>query len=212
MATQAHTHATSPTTAGAELPPVPVRVAELAMYDAQLDALRREVDQLVDGLTDPQVNWSPAPGRWSIAQNLRHIVLVTDGFLEKQHHAVERARMRHELSDGPYVHGWIGRQLLGIMEPPVRRKVSTAKTLVPPDYVALEAVLKDLHLRHHRMHDAVRRATGLDLGRVKVGVPGIPLVQTSLGQSIALMFAHERRHLWHARQVREHQNFPNEVS
>jgi hypothetical protein len=50
----------------------------------------------------------------------------------------------------------------------------------------------------------------LDLARVKAPAPGLGPVKLNLHITFAWIAAHERRHLWQARQVRGHAGFPAE--
>jgi hypothetical protein len=61
---------------------------------------------------------------------------------------------------------------------------------------------------HAGLIDRVRRSSGLDLGRIKFRSPLIPLLRLSLGTWFQFLLAHERRHLWQARQVRQELRFP----
>ena len=54
-----------------------------------------------------------------------------------------------------------------------------------------------------RLRERLEAADGLDLGRVRVRSPFIPLLSVDLGSAFALVAVHERRHLWQARQVLE---------
>jgi hypothetical protein len=56
--------------------------------------------------------------------------------------------------------------------------------------------------------DRLRQANGLDLARAKVRSPTYAWLRFSLGSGFALMLAHERRHLWQARNVVNHPLFP----
>ncbi len=47
--------------------------APLDEYVRQFEDLKRDARQLTEGLSDAQLNWSPAPGRWSMAQCLEHL-------------------------------------------------------------------------------------------------------------------------------------------
>jgi hypothetical protein len=59
-----------------------------------------------------------------------------------------------------------------------------------------------------RLEERVRAADGLDLRRARQRSPVFPLVKWSLGTMLALVLAHERRHIWQARQVRNERQFP----
>jgi hypothetical protein len=62
-------------------------------------------------------------------------------------------------------------------------------------------------MTRHRYAQAVRRAVGLDLPRIPILEPIHPLIQ-SLGGTLALLAAHERRYIWQAEQVRTAPGFP----
>jgi hypothetical protein len=64
----------------------------------------------------------------------------------------------------------------------------------------------------HRTHfpelERIDRQRGIDLSKAKVNNPVSKWFTLSLGQYLALHAAHERRHLWQARQIKEDSSFP----
>ena len=56
--------------------------------------------------------------------------------------------------------------------------------------------------------DCMRMAEGLDFRRIKVRSQFGPM-SFSLGATFLIVLAHERRHLWQARQVRIADTFPS---
>lgn len=54
----------------------------------------------------------------------------------------------------------------------------------------------------------MEQAEGLDLARVKVPALEAGRLRFNLQLTFAWIVAHERRHLWQARQVRNHPAFP----
>jgi DinB family protein len=188
--------------------PVPERVEDLLVLDAQLDAIRREADALTAGLTDEQFNWQPDPTRWSIALCLQHLVVAADGLLELQEAAIDRARRRGLLSDGPYRHGRIGSMITASIEPPAKRRFKTARALIPSGRHTVDSLVPAFQRRQDSLRQLIARARGIDLGKTRVPLPGLPVLRLSLGQSFAFTLGHERRHLWQARAVREEPAFP----
>lgn len=188
--------------------PLPERVEDLGLYEAQIDAIRREADALSSGLSDEQFNWRPDPTRWSIGQCLQHLVVAADGLLDLQEAAIDRARRRGLLSDGPYRHGRLGSMIAASIEPPIKRRFRSARALIPTGRYSVDTVLPAFHRRQDTLQQLIARARGVDLGRTRVALPGLPLLRLSLGQSFSFMLGHERRHLWQAREVREEAAFP----
>ena len=187
---------------------LPERAEDLSLLEAQVDAIRREADALAAGLTDEQFNWQPDPTRWSIAHCLQHLVISADGLLEVQETAIDRARSRGLLSDGPYRHGRLGSMIAASIEPPVKRRFKSARPLVPSGRHSVETLLPAFQRRQDTLAQLIARARGVDLGKTRVPLPGLPIVRLTLGQSFAFTLGHERRHLWQARGVRDDERFP----
>jgi hypothetical protein len=59
-----------------------------------------------------------------------------------------------------------------------------------------------------RLEGLILASEGLDLRRIAHASPVLPLFRYSLGTSLAAILAHERRHVWQARQVRTQPSFP----
>jgi hypothetical protein len=188
---------------------VPERAEDLSLLDAQLNAIRREADAVTAGLTDEQFNWQPDPTRWSIAHCLQHLVISADGLLKLQEAAIDRARGRGLLSDGPYRHGRLGAMIASSIEPPAKRRFKTARALVPSGRHSVETLLPAFQRRQETLRQLIARARGIDLGKARVPLPGLPILRLTLGQSLAFTLGHERRHLWQARAVREDAGFPS---
>ena len=72
-------------------PPQPLH-APLDEYARQYQDLARDAERLTDGLSDRQLSWSPAPGRWSIGDCLAHLNAVAGPYADALEASVARAR------------------------------------------------------------------------------------------------------------------------
>ena len=189
----------------------PTYAADLDVLPPLIAAVRADVKSLTTGLSDVQFNWKPTPARWSIAQCIKHLMLTGTGGANGQQTAIARLRERGQLSDGPYAYRGIpammGNMLMGSIEPPVQRKFKTAKRVIPADHHDLGALVPEFLALQDRFERLIKDAKGVDLGRASVPL-GVPLFSMRLGQNLAFEIAHERRHLWQARQVRLEPGFP----
>ncbi len=183
---------------------------ELAEYQKQFTANRREAAVLCSGLSDAQFNWRPEPGRWSIAECLLHLNVGADVYTRQIEIATERGRARGLLATGPFRYGFLSRWLLGSLEPPVRTRYKTPRQFYPAPGAqhTVTDVLIGFESAGRRWDECLRRANGLDLARVKVPSPAVPLLRFQLGALFAGQAAHERRHLWQGKQVRAASGFP----
>lgn len=201
-------------------PPPDLRSQELAESWRELRGAGEEAESLVAGLSAAQLGWRPAPDRWSIAECLDHLVLTGEAYLDAIDAAVEEGRRRGRVGDGPYRRSLVGRWLIRLLEPPPGLKVPAPPMIRPRDAEAGEPdgpsgtsgaegdPLRDFLALRPRFAERLAAADGLDLGRVRLSSPFFAFVRFDLGSAFRLVAAHERRHLWQARRVREAEGFP----
>jgi hypothetical protein len=175
----------------------------------QFEDTRKEAGDLAGALTEQQFNWRPAPEKWSIGQCLAHLA-TTDRVLPAIDRAIADARTRGWLAPGPFRYGWVTRWVIGSMEPPPKRRMRTPPILTPAATVlSRDEVLRTLAASRDRLLERIQAATGLDLKRAIVVSPVSRLFRLPLGGYFAFLAAHDRRHLWQARQVRGASGFGN---
>lgn len=182
--------------------------AELREWEHQFQQMKLDVVGLVDGLTDAQFNWRPEPGRWSIGECLDHLNVTAERYLPLMTAAMEDARRRQLVGRGPFRYGMFESWFVRTMEPPAKRRFRAPKVFQPEGRLTRAEIVAAFQQRQTDYVAALHAADGVDLRRAKVTSPTSRLFKTSLGQSFALMAAHQRRHLWQARQVRQHREFP----
>ena len=185
-----------------------ILIPELEEYARQVEAIKRDATDLVVELSEAQFNWRPEAGRWSIAECLTHLNVTARQYFPLIRAAIEQARARHLLSAGPFRHGFLGNWFVRSLEPPVKRRFKAPKIFVPPPDQPFVSVVPEFMGVQEQLLRFVRDANGVDLARAKVHSPASRLIRISLGQSLALLAAHERRHLWQARQVKDNPRFP----
>ena len=175
----------------------------------QLLSIRQDATGLMSGLSDAQFNWQPEPGRWSMAGCFDHLNLsAAQLFMPSIDAAIAHARARRgsRATDRSSTR----RSNAGACGRTTRRRACVSRrrnafsrcrasrsTRFVPSFSAGRT----------SSANACVEADGLDLQRAKHKSP-IPLVKWSLGAYFQLMLAHERRHVWQARMVRQNPAFP----
>ncbi len=174
---------------------------ELDAYLQQLEAIRADARQLVAGLSDAEFNRRPAARRWSAAECLDHLNMVRK-VLPAIDRAITNAAARGLRSDGPFRYGWFARWMIRSFEPPPRRRFRNPRLLKPAHQpLAPDAVLQEFLSLRDALTRRVRQADGLDLQRAIVVSPVSRFFRMPLGGYLAFLLAHDRRHLWQARQA-----------
>jgi hypothetical protein len=184
---------------------------ELEGYLRQIDTAKRDGQMVVAGLSQAQLNWRPGPGRWSIAECLVHLNVAVSKTLPAFDRAIEGGRARGLVGQGPFRYGWFANWMVRSMEPPPKRLMKTFKVFeVPPGATHVPGQVLSEFLRvRDQLAERVRWADGLDLRRPRVVSPVTRLLRMPLGAYFAFVIAHDRRHLWQARRVREAAAFPH---
>lgn len=181
---------------------------ELAELARQFAAAKNEASSLVSGLKESQFNWRPDPRSWSMAECLLHLNIVGDRYVHVLEKTLAEATAQDHTGHAPLRHGWLGKWILANTEPPPKRKFKAPRSFTPAYGQPITAVLPTfLHLQE-QLALQLEQADGLDLARIKAPAPGLGPVRLNLYVTFAWIAAHERRHLWQARQVRNSAAFP----
>jgi hypothetical protein len=180
---------------------------ELRDLCEQIDNIKEDALELSAPLDDAQFNWQPSPGRWSISECLAHLNVVDGLDLPMINDAIKRGRADGWTGAGPFHYGFLSRRFVRMSEAPGTIKMKAPKVYRPVSKQSKEIVVAEFVSIHGRIRELVVESNGLDLARIKVQSP-FPWVKFSLGQRLALLAAHDRRHLRQAWEVRKHTEFP----
>jgi hypothetical protein len=185
-----------------------MKTAELDSYADQLLSIRQDATGLMSGLSDAQFNWQSGPERWSMAGCFDHLNLsAAQLFIPSIDAAIAGARAQGLNSHGPFVYSAFERWCVKTNDAPPRMRFKAPKRVQPGAHKPIDAVRTEFLRWQDELDRRLRNADGLDLRRARHKSP-IPFVKWSLGAFFQLMLAHERRHVWQARQVRQNQAFP----
>ncbi len=175
---------------------------ELEALRQQTEAASDEARALCEGLSEQQLAWRPAPGRWCIAENLLHLERTVELVVPSLDAAIADARAKKLYSNGPFRLTAMGRFFVWYVEPPPAIRLPAPKVLRP----LLEGPAMDVLPRFLRSQQAVLRrfeeANGLHLNRARFVSPFASFVRMDLLALFNVFVGHTRRHLWQAGNVR----------
>jgi len=182
--------------------------AELQGYGDQLLSVRQDAFGLMSGLADAQFNWQPAPGRWSMAGCFEHLnKSAATLFIPSIDAAIATARAQGLTSNGPFAYSAFERWCVKTNDAPARMRFKAPKVVQPAPDRSIDEVRAEFLRWQDELAKRLHECDGLDLRRAKHKSP-LPFVKWSLGAFILLMIAHERRHTYQARVVRQSPAFP----
>ena len=185
---------------------------ELEEFRGQFEALSADAGALVSPLSDAQFSWSPSPDVWSVAQCIEHLNVTARAYLPALDEGIASAIRAGVYGTGPFTYNILGRLMVRSMEPPPLFRFKAPAIFAPPATPQAQRARSEIMagFRGYQVQyiDRLRQANGVDLAKAKVASPSNRLLHISLGSGFALQIAHERRHLWQARQILSRADFP----
>lgn len=182
------------------------------LVDAVIAQAHRNADDarnVVERLTDAQLNWKPSPEQWSIAQCFEHLTAASRGFNSYFVEALARGRQRFAAASPPaYQPTFMGRWLIKHVEPESPRKLRAPK-IFKPSASNVQNPLDNFLAQQKNFLSFVGQTNGIDYNRTRLRSPVTPLVRYSLADAYVITVSHEQRHLQQAQRVREATGFPN---
>jgi DinB family protein len=176
----------------------------------QVEASKAWFHHRVLPLSIEQLRWRPDARHWSIAECLDHLNLTLEVYLPKIDAAIARARHEDAVAVPCSRCEQAEIDALRLVEPPVTAGNPAPSALMPVAAVDPDWLVDQFHETRDRYVDAVHRASGLDLPRIRIVEPIYPVI-VSLGGTLAFIAAHDRRHMWQAERVRQAPRFPQSV-
>jgi hypothetical protein len=176
-------------------------------YLLQLTSTSQDLPGVAGDLAHYQFNWRSSADKWSVGQCVEHLNITTERYVPVLRRAMADARAAGKLATGPFMLGFLERWFLSSMEPPPKRRFRTGKPFVAAANLNPAVTLERWKSLQTALAECIRDAEGLDLKKIKVRSQFGP-VSWTLNGTFAILLAHERRHIWQAREVRKDPAFP----
>jgi len=177
---------------------------DIAVLERAFESNEQEARVLVSGLSEGQGTWRAQPGSWSVAECLDHLATANRVYLAAMQPPAERALAEGRSRRGPALPGVIGGWFVRSLEPPVKAlfKTRAPRKIQPRPSPPLGHALEQFLASQREVVAFLRKYSAIDLAGVVFQNPFLGAVRFSLATGLHVLAAHERRHLWQARRVR----------
>jgi len=183
---------------------------QLGRWREELHQIEEEVRLSLGTLASDQFNWRPAEGKWSVAECIDHLALVTGLMLEKVKPVLAKARAEARSGEEPYRLGILGGWFAKMMEKPGKRRMPSPRNFTPGSNLRQAEVLARYEAVMQDFAETLDGSSGLPLHRLKAvsAAEGAGWLKFNIAAWYAATLAHNRRHVAQAKRVTETPGFP----
>ena len=176
---------------------------ELQKLEDEFRRMKKDAGDFLNGLSEKDFNRRPADNGWSPAECIDHLIVTGADYCDKFEEGLKKLAARNHRRTGEMKMSWVGQQFINSVEPPVKRKFkSPAKWR--PDFKINKAKAAQAYLQlQDRWIDLVNQSAEWDLTKVKLPSPAVSWIKFSAFVILAVNSAHQRRHLWQAKNVKK---------
>lgn len=168
-----------------------------ARWLEELWANEAQVRKLADSVGEEAFVKAPAPGAWSVAECIDHLVITARQFLPLWDQALAASRP----GKGEAKYAWWERQLAAFLEPPYRMKAKTTAGFVPKAQHSKDEVIELYFASHELVKQRAEILRERDIAEITITSPFASWMKYNVAFSFDLLLTHERRHLWQAEQA-----------
>lgn len=176
------------------------------------NANNKLVEEEFSSLTEEQLFWNPSPGSWSIAQCLAHLNAYHRYYVPVFIERIKNSRFQEPadyFQSSPLGNSTYLMVKLGKLKN-VKRKLKSPKDYNPLVNTNLktEKVVEDFFKYQNSLLEVLEKAKGINIRKTKSSFSVRPIVKLRLGDAFQYIVYHCERHVYQAKRVKEHPNFP----
>ncbi len=159
-------------------------------------------------ISGPQLNWKPAPEKWSIAQCLDHLVVSDSSYFpEFEKITAGTYHMKFWEKYSPFT-GIMGRIMKDRLQEQPKVKMKAPKKIHPSSSEIDTGIIERYHKNLDRFLGFISNCRSIDLDKTIISSPITSVVTYSLRDAIQFLIQHEHRHINQAIRVKATANFP----
>ncbi|MDA8015968.1 MAG: DinB family protein [Thermoanaerobaculia bacterium] len=174
-----------------------------------LERVSAEAKQRLGELSAEQLNWKPAPDRWSVAQCIDHLIEAHQRYFplfRRLANGEVRMTLWERLS--PFS-GFFGRFLIKSLHPDNQKKMKTTPKAAPSNSDLGDRIITRFLEHQEELSEHLRALPDdLDAENLIVTSPFLNFLTYSVDDTYTILVVHCQRHLGQAIRVTETEGFP----
>lgn len=173
-------------------------------YERQISEIKTYAQNLVKDMSAADFNKQPRTGGWSVGECFEHMNILGRGYVANLQKAVADGRKKGLTGSGKVKYGFFAKKFISSMEPPYKMKLKTTSAMQNKSKnLSKEKVLQEFLKIQDELLEILKSAQGLDFKKITAPSMFFRLFKMNVGEWLASMASHERRHLWQAANVKK---------
>ncbi len=175
----------------------------------QLNEVSRQVKETFAPLNTTQLNWKPAPNKWSIAQCLDHLMVSNSTYYPEFDRIIKQQPFTNWWGKIPFLPALAGKMLLDGVKPTSTIPLPAPGNFTPSNSDIPDTIVQDFdRMQQTFIGYFTRLQTIPEHERVLVTSPVARFITYSLKDCLNILTFHEQRHLQQALRVMKMDDFP----
>lgn len=167
-----------------------------------LDHISKEVNEKFGALSKEQLFAQPDPKRWSIAQNLQHLIQVNESYFPIFNRLDKGDLPQSFIGKIPFFRNLIGNMIYQSVSDGGKKKVKTFPLWEPSILEKEENILGKFLKQQEALKQWIDRLQPFIEKEAVIHSPANKLIVYTLPKALDIIVAHERRHLDQALNVK----------
>lgn len=166
------------------------------------------VKQSFGSLTESQLNWKPAPEKWSVGECIDHLITTNRSYfpaLDKIAAGEHKNSLWQSISP---LSGMWGSMLLKMVSPDYPKKAKSPAVFKPSNSSVSKDIIDDFFKCNEKFTSYLQKFDGVDLKKITIASLVNSFITYSLIDTLKIITYHEIRHLDQAERVTNMDGFP----
>lgn len=169
----------------------------------QIDQNTKRFIETFNTLTEGELNWRPNEETWSIAQNIRHVIIMNESYFKKINESKDGTSKTPFLAKFDFILRFMGNSIGNFGKPDRKKRTETFEIWKPEDQTFSTSILDDFKNHQDTFKKIIKQSVPLIGKDAVLRSPATNLLFFKPAQALDFIISHEERHFNQANEVFE---------
>ncbi|WP_020531320.1 DinB family protein [Flexithrix dorotheae] len=170
-------------------------------WSKQIDRITQKFSETFGKLSIEELNWKPGPEKWSIAQNIDHLILINQTYFPIIDSIGKGTYKTPFLAKFGFIISFFGQTVLKAVQPDRRKKMKTFPIWEPSKSEIPSGILDRFKTHQSELKKIMENSKDLVEKGVVISSPANKNIVYKLGKAFEIIVTHEQRHFEQSREI-----------